>query len=134
MSALDPQGQATAESMTCPFCGGAVLFVDSAEIYHGRSYGMAYRCENWPGCNAYVGTHPGTAKPLGTLADGETRKWRQRVHAKLDRLWKDGPMKRSEVYAALAKYFNLPEVHIGESDIRRCIQIIQFAKMYLDEP
>lgn len=132
MSALDPVGIPIAESMVCPFCGGAVEFVDSAKVYHGRSYGMAYVCSNWPECDAYVGTHPGTARPLGTLADSNTRLWRRRAHSWLDQLWQGGEMTRTEVYTALAKYFSAPEIHVGQSDAERCRQIIAFAKLYLD--
>lgn len=55
----------------CPYCGGRVIFTDSSAIYGGRSYGMIYLCTN---CNASVGVHKGTRKPLGTLAQHRTQK------------------------------------------------------------
>lgn len=56
----------------CSYCNAAVALVNNREIY-GRSYGewpFAYECTN---CNAYVGVHPHTDLPLGTLADSFTR-------------------------------------------------------------
>lgn len=60
----------------CNCCGGPVRLVNNMEIY-GREYGdwpYAYRCEH---CGAYVGLHPKTDLPLGTLADRETREARK---------------------------------------------------------
>lgn len=57
----------------CDCCGGKVELVNNSEIYNGRSYGdwpYAYRCAD---CGAYVGLHPQTDLPLGTLADYATR-------------------------------------------------------------
>lgn len=28
----------------CPYCDRLAEFVDSAEVYHGQSYGMIYLC------------------------------------------------------------------------------------------
>ena len=44
----------------CDYCGGKVIFTDSAIVYHGKSYGNIYYCTN---CGAYVGVHDGTKKP-----------------------------------------------------------------------
>lgn len=83
---------------------------------------MVYLCKP---CNAYVGCHNNTRKPLGTMANAETRQWRQRAHAVVDPLWKTGTMKRKAVYAMLARAFG-KEIHIGESDIKQCKKIIEF--------
>ncbi len=61
------------KAQVCPFCNSSVSLVDSAKVY-GRSYGFIYLCDQYPKCDARVGCHPGSNKPLGTLADKELRK------------------------------------------------------------
>lgn len=61
---------------SCPFCSRNVELVRNDVIY-GKQYGdwpYAYRCQP---CDAYVGLHPHTDLPLGTLADSQTRKARK---------------------------------------------------------
>ena len=57
------------EVVMCPYCGERAVYTNSKEVY-GRSYGMIYLCRP---CDAYVGVHDGTAKPLGRLANAELR-------------------------------------------------------------
>lgn len=64
--------------LKCPYCGGNSKLIDSKLIY-GRSYGMFYACENYPECDAYVGTHKGTVWPRGTLANEELREYRKKL-------------------------------------------------------
>lgn len=48
----------------CPYCGERAEFVDSAEVYHGQSYGLIYLCRP---CDAYVGCHECSSSfPLST--------------------------------------------------------------------
>lgn len=106
----------------CPYCGQPAEWVENREIYgrnYGRSY-MAYLCRD---CNAYVGCHRNTRKPLGTLANFEPRELRKRAHAHIDPVWKGGALSRKEVYARLSAHFG-ERVHIGQSDIERCLQIL----------
>lgn len=108
--------------MLCPYCGEEAEFINNQEIY-GRQYGksyMAYWCRK---DDARVGTHNNTKTPLGTMANAELRKWRIRAHATIDPLWKNGKMKRKEVYKILREKFG-KEIHIGESDVEQCKQII----------
>lgn len=108
--------------MICPYCKKEAPCVDSSIIY-GRSYGNVYLCED---CDAYVGCHKGTKKPLGTLANRELREWRKKAHAEFDPLWKGGRMKRSQAYAWLKKSLNSEkDIHIGESDIELCQKIVE---------
>ena len=104
----------------CDYCGTLTLFVDSKVIY-GRSYGMIYLC---PKCNAYVGVHKGTDKPLGRLADAELRKWKNAAHRAFDPLWQYGPFrgKRNAAYSWLAEQMQLPveKTHIGMFDVEKC--------------
>lgn len=115
----------------CPYCGKRAEFVDSAEVYHGRSYGMIYLCRP---CDAYVGCHEyGDGDvPKGRLANAELRRWKIAAHNAFDPLWMRGPFKRrrNAAYAWLAEQMGLPkeETHIGMFDVAQCKQVIQICK------
>lgn len=83
---------------------------------------MTYLCKP---CNAYVGCHNNSRKPLGTMANAETREWRKKAHAIFDQLWKTKKMSRDKAYGLLKKQFGL-DVHIGECDIEWCKKIIDY--------
>lgn len=115
----------------CSYCGNKSELVDSERVY-GRSYGMMYLCANYPVCDAYVGCHPGTDKPLGRLANAELREWKKKAHAAFDPLWRNRvqgrqQMKRSEAYAWLAKELGLERerTHIGMFDVLQCKQVVE---------
>ena len=75
-------------------------------------------------CDARVGCHENTRRPLGTMADKEMRAWRMKAHAVVDPLWRSGRYQRRQVYERLRDAFG-EEVHIGASDIGRCKEIIE---------
>ncbi len=91
---------------------------------------MCYWCKD---CDAYVGCHNNTTKPLGTMANRELRQWRRRAHRHIDIIWKGvHKRKRGKVYMVLEEIFGR-EIHIGESDIDTCKAIINidFKKYFL---
>ncbi len=111
----------------CPHCGGAVRFARNDVVY-GRTFGewpWLYSCENKL-CRAYVGTHPHTSIPLGTLATAEIRAARKRAKELFNPLWQSGKMERREAYRWLADKLNIPEAscHIGWFDKARCDQVV----------
>lgn len=116
----------------CPYCGKPAMLVDSIVIYKKRSYGNAYLCK---ACNAYVGCHPGTDKPLGRLADAELRKWKERAHNAFDILWKKRIFFRNDAYKWLAEELNIPLhlCHIGMFDIEQCQETIDVTLKFLRE-
>lgn len=120
-----------AAAMRCPYCGSGVQYVDSAVLYRGKGFGMIYLCAAFPACDARVGAHA-DGRPMGTLANENTRQARIAAHEWFDLLWKDGQLTRREAYRFLAQYLGVNEVHIGESDIATCTLIIGFAKTYLE--
>lgn len=114
--------------MTCQYCNGEARLVDSSIVY-GKSYGLIYFCQP---CDAYVGIHKGTTTPLGTLANRETRFWRNRAHAAFDPLWKkDSPARRFEkrghAYQWLAEQLGIPvqQCHIAMFDRDRCAEVVR---------
>ena len=104
--------------MICPYCNKESEWVENKEIY-GRNYGKSYMCYLCKPCNAYVGCHQNTKKPLGTMANKDLREWRKKAHANIDPVWKSGKMKRKELYGFLNKVFGFA-VHVGESDVEMC--------------
>lgn len=119
-------------TVTCPYCGKPAKLVDSIEIYKTRSYGKAYLCKE---CDAYVGCHKGTDRPLGRLANAELRMWKQRAHAAFDILWQTKEFDRKSAYAWLADKLDIPieSCHIGMFDVDRCQQVIEVSLAYLQE-
>jgi len=107
----------------CHYCLDVVEIRHHDDIY-GRAYGewpWAYVCVN---CGAYVGMHPFTAIPLGTLADKATRDARKTCKPAFERLWKSGKMNRSEAYQWLAKKLGITvdKCHWGMFDAATCIR------------
>lgn len=122
------------ERVVCPYCNRLAEYVDSSEVYGGRSYGMIYLCRS---CNAYVGCHRGTSKPLGRLANAELRRWKNAAHNAFDPLWKSGQFSRDSAYKLLATRMGLPreQTHIGMFDVEQCKQVVricEFAEILLD--
>lgn len=113
----------------CPHCASKVELVNNAAIY-GRSYGewpWAYRCTN---CDAYVGLHPFTAIPLGTLATKPIREARKKAKAVFSPLWRSGKgsMSRSNAYAWLAGALGIAKVeecHIGWFGVEQCEAVVK---------
>ena len=109
--------------MDCPYCHRPAKWVENKEIY-GKNYGRSFMIWLCQPCNAYVGTHQNTKKPLGTMADRLTREWRKKAHEVFDPLWKEGHHSRDGAYILLSRKMG-KETHIGESDVETCKKIIQ---------
>ena len=114
----------------CPYCGGKAVLQDSAVIYHGKSYGNAWICENYPECDAYVGCHKtGNGDvPLGRLANAELREAKKRAHTWFDPIWKlNKHLTRSEAYGWLAEQLGIHETecHIGKFDVSQCERVCE---------
>ena len=109
--------------VVCPYCGRNARYVDSKTIY-GKSYGKVYFCKR---CDAYVGVHRGTDKPLGRLANKELRYWKVKAHEAFDPLWKSKRKTRSEAYAWLALQMDLcaEDCHIGMFDVEQCKKVVE---------
>ena len=75
--------------MICDFCGNEAEWVENKEVY-GRNYGKSVMIWLCKPCDAYVGCHNNTMKSLGTIANKETREWRQRAHKIYDTFWDRG--------------------------------------------
>lgn len=112
--------------MLCPYCQKQSQWVENKAIY-GKNYGKSFMVWLCSPCDAYVGCHNNTKKPLGVITNKEGREWRKKAHALFDPIWKSGKMSRDRAYDLLNNHFKR-EIHIGESDIETCKDIIDFIK------
>ena len=117
-------------SVICPYCNSEASLVTGREVYPGRRwlYGKRfYLCEP---CDAYVGCHDGTTKPLGRLANAELRAAKIAAHAAFDPLWKSGRMTRQEAYGWLAMQLKMERnhCHIGMFDVETCQLVVAISK------
>jgi len=106
----------------CNYCGNFSKLTSGAEIYPHRKDLKNLRFYSCSGCDAYVGTHKGTVKPLGRLANKELRKAKSAAHRAFDPLWKLKNMTRKEAYSWLAKELGIKkeDCHIGMFDVDTC--------------
>jgi hypothetical protein len=120
----------------CPYCDTETVCVDSKTIY-GTSYGMIWLCEP---CKAFVGTHRGTHRALGRVANAELRDWKKAAHAHFDPLWqrkmKQGYSKqiaREKAYKWLSRVMGIPKdyTHIGMFNTEQCKKVIALCLPYL---
>lgn len=111
--------------MICPYCGNEANWVENKEIY-GRNYGKSYMMYLCKPCDAYVGCHNNSKKPLGVMANKELREWRKRVHSLIDPIWRSGKLRRGQVYARLSRALGF-QYHTGESDIETCKRVLAIA-------
>ncbi|MBR2246913.1 MAG: hypothetical protein IJ880_07820 [Bacilli bacterium] len=119
----------------CRYCGSPVVYTSNAEIY-GREYGdgKCYLCRN---CRSFVGVHPGTDIPLGTLANEELRRYRKAAHFWFDKIWKKPTriMTRDKAYKWLSKEIGLPkeQTHIGMFEKEQCEKVMEISQKKLQE-
>jgi len=106
----------------CNLCTGDVILVDSTIVY-GSSYGNIYYCLR---CGNYVGVHKETDKPLGLIADEQTRKARIYAHEIFDNLFKSKLMTRHNSYKILQAIMDMSqdEAHISRFDKEQCGELI----------
>jgi len=111
------------QAPTCPYCGEGSELASSLEVYH-KDYGPIYICRP---CQAWVGCHMGTVRPLGRLANAELRKAKQAAHKAFDPLWMKGYMDRRDAYAWLVGRLGVPGTlcHIGIMDVEGCLKVIE---------
>lgn len=117
----------------CPVCGSwARECVKGREIYTDAPRGLAkrwfWRCGDCK--KSRVGCHPGSRRPLGTLAGPTLRRLRSVVHSEFDVFWKLNFFRRSEAYRLLAEDLGIPveECHISWFDAEQCERAIQVSR------
>lgn len=116
----------------CPYCEAEAKLVDGKTIYPHRPDLHAKKFWECEPCDAYVGCHPNTDKPMGRLATLALRQWKMKVHAHFDLLWKneEGKKKyqaRSAAYVWLAGRMGIPvtDCHIGMFSEEQCAEALR---------
>lgn len=118
----------------CRYCGGVVHLVSAADVYGmaaakrlGIEQENFYQCQN---CNARVGCHKGTTRPLGNLANEALRMKRKETHQIFDSFWRERGMTRTQGYHWMAKKLRLSEqlAHIGGFEMDRCQRLIDLCE------
>ena len=106
--------------LTCPYCSGKASLQDTSSLYGGKSFGLAYVCENQGhGCDSYVGAHQDDHMPVGTLANAPLRHQRHRCFQLVEQIRSANLLGRTEIYSTLAKQLDVTprECHIGYLDL-----------------
>lgn len=106
----------------CPFCHRPAVWCENKEVY-GRNFGKSYMIWLCKPCDAYVGCHQNTKKPLGTMANAHTREMRRRVHAVIDPIWKSGKISRKKLYRLISIY-TAKQYHTAECTVQDCEAIL----------
>ena len=112
--------------LVCPKCGKFAKLIPRVELGKHFSEGMVYACSNYPDCDTYVGCHPGTDRPLGTMAGQSLRSVRVKAHRAFDWAWKSKRLSRTEAYGLMADILELPDrlSHIAMLDKDQCRKVI----------
>lgn len=106
---------------SCPYCSGSVELISNSHVY-GKSHGTwpyLYSCQC---CDAYVGLHPHTDLPLGSMADKRLRGARMQGKEIFYRLMHSLKLDRNNMYPWLAGHMNLfpAECHWAMFDEEQC--------------
>lgn len=118
----------------CRYCGGVIRLVPAETIYGEAAAKrlelvgeFIYQCQN---CNARVGCHKGTTRPLGNVANEILRLKRMETHQVFDSYWHRKGMSRTAAYRWLAKRLHLSteQAHIGSFEMDQCQKVIDLCR------
>lgn len=119
----------------CDVCKSMkVEFVHISEI--GKKsvskWPFVYYCRN---CEASVGCHKGTKRPLGRMADRHVRRLRKIAHKYFDKIWITRLMEREAAYYWLSVSLGISrsKCHFGIMRSKHLKQAIEMCKAYLSE-
>ena len=117
----------------CPYCNKFSALVSGAKMYPHRTDLHKLKFYQCAPCDAYVGCHGSSERPLGRLANAELRKAKSDTHRMFDAIWKEGQTSRSDAYAWLSRAMKIKveDAHIGKFDIKLCKLATALAKAHL---
>jgi hypothetical protein len=120
--------------MICQYCNKEAIWVENKEVY-GHNYGKSYMIWLCKGCDAYVGCHNNTQKPLGMLANKELRLARKTakdlfIKQKIGDWHAVKNNVKNEAYKWLAEQLGLEKkyTHFGMFDLKTCNKVIELCK------
>lgn len=111
----------------CPYCNNEAKVFTGDYVYPHRPdlrEKFFYVCFS---CDARVGCHKKTKKPMGVLANAELRELRMMTHSTFDKLWKRGKRSRRGAYESLAESLGISvdDCHIGMFGTKNCKKTIE---------
>jgi len=111
----------------CDLCDRPAMLSTGYDIFPHRRDLYSKRFWTCDPCKTRVGCHPYTLRPLGTMADDETRNWRRQAHNAFDSIWKCTDVPRIQAYAWLAGALGIEQndCHIGQMDTAQCKKVIR---------
>ena len=116
--------------LLCPYCNEKADLCKGDKVYpkrpdlHKLNF---WQCEP---CGARVGTHKGTTRPLGRLADTKLRYWKMQAHSAFDPKWRETDLKRGDAYKWLADNMGVKkrDCHIGMFDVQQCKKVVEICE------
>lgn len=118
--------------MICDYCNSEAQLVGGDVIYPHRPDLHRLRFWQCVPCEAWVGCHKGTVRPLGRLANAELREAKTAAHNAFDPFWKFNEfhgqkLKRSQAYKWLAERLGIEveQCHIGMFDVETCKRVVE---------
>lgn len=104
-------------SVLCPYCQQPAVLLRWQEpgYPYPADWGPAWKCEP---CDAFIRCCQGTTRPLGTLADADTRHWRSLAHRALDVMSRD-VVESVEGYAANRRVVSVVVVEVEPAGQRQ---------------
>ena len=120
--------------LKCPYCGKSSFLVTGKHVYPHRPdlhWKKFYVCDP---CDARVGCHGNTSRPMGYLANAELRRLKMNAHRWFDRIWRQKYMERKAAYKWLAHKMGMTEdeCHIGKFNPEQCCKVVELAKEKLE--
>lgn len=114
----------------CDYCGELAVLRSGSDIYPHRPDLRRVKVWECGPCDARVGCHPGTTRPLGRLANAELRAAKQRAHRAFDPIWKGGHASRGKAYRWLAFALGIDskKCHIGMFDVETCNRVVEICR------
>lgn len=111
----NPQKGNLTKPTFCNVCHSNNITLELNSVIYGREFGdypFIYLCND---CRSYVGLHPNTSSPLGTLADEETRQARNIIKKRFISWYKFNGYSRGKAYKDLSKMMGISqrECHFG---------------------
>lgn len=105
------------------FVTGECVYPHRRDLWH-REFYICVPCEAWVGC------HKGTNRPLGRLANAELRLAKMAAHGVFDPFWKARGWKRGRAYAWLSQELGIDRsaCHIGMFDVLRCRRVVEIVR------
>jgi len=100
-------------SVLCDYCQAEAVLVDSAEVYHGKSYGMIWLCrpcQAWVSANTHLDNQPN-----GRLAKADLRAAKRKLKTLVEAFVKAYSIMPAQVMDAK---------QLGQMDVYDCNELI----------